>query len=146
MDSVLNKYAVHLYHRLCRLFRLRLLRVFLWITVESHTLWLWNLSVSACVYCGTPWNLLRYWSITETQRIIAYSPFVFSSYFLVNRLRRRLRLLRNSWECPWILILACFIYTPPSPAYITETLRIIVYSHLVFSSYLLVNRLRRRLR
>ena len=111
-----NYHQNRLYHRLCtifrrRLFRLRLLRVFLWITVESHTLWLWNLSVSACVYCGTPWNSLRYWSITETLRIIAYSPFVFSSYFLVNRLRRRLRLLRKTCELLSILSLrSCFIF------------------------------------
>ena len=60
---------------------------------------------AACVYCGTPGSLLE-----------------FSSF------------------------LTCFIYTPSLPVYITETLRIIVYFHLVFSSYLLVNRLRRRLR
>ena len=83
---------------------------------------------------------------TENLRIVMYSFTVFLFYLLGNRLRRRLRLLRSSCERPWLLILGSCKSTPPPPAYITETVLITVYFHLVFSSYVLVNRVRRRLR
>ena len=114
---------------------------------------------SACVYyeysCGLPLNLILYGCetspsppayIAETLRIIKYSLTAFLFYFLANRLRRRLRSLRSSCERPWLLILGSCKSASPPPAYITETVLITVYSHLVFSSYLLVNIVRRRLR